>query len=755
MKDQADQSQYLDASLKGSSDFHFSTRVTPTVVSISAPEEHSKVASIMDSEVEMPTPSAMKVFDTPQPKHKSRGSSKKSKKKVLHQTPEPPPDAEEKLMTSPQIQSLLSQSANPNTVLSEMRDEEQAASAGLLALTANENSMRAEALAEAQAADLAATEDMGALVNNLQAQDNHDINVDPSLEAAPTTKTAKPKKRKRQSDQETAGPSKRVQAAAPHIQNGPPDDYPSQGPFTPAERDVVDLYARAFLDEYRISRETLNDIVQSKERKMDDITRDFWHQAYTILPNRDNKAMQRHVRRRFHNFTSRGKWTEEEDELLKQAYEERPNQWKLIGESLARMPEDCRDRWRNYVVCGDTRKTDHWDDEEETELGMAVEDCITQIKKEAKQKAAEERLAFREDQDWESQINFNAVSERLGRQRSRIQCLQHWKAMQERARTGRIKRGSKQAKQAKLMRVRKSGAGRKPGGGMKKHFYKMEPGDKYAILQELINTGVYEEDKIPWQLLAQRSPKCRWSIADRKYAFGRMKQLLPEMEDLQQLLGALVQYLEQHHGDRLDVFYDGPDAPAIPSEPTKVQQPQAKSPIGADDTNEMSIDPSLRTVTQDGENSATPATTEKRGRGRPKKNADTPRRSKKAGKNFKSDERVDDADEDAIQRAAPQANMVSSKNVRGRRNLVADLNSTQTEGHEGASQQLPGNSYDPEADPEAIVHPADQHFKKLLEQANAEAEPQLPPLRRGAGEHGRDGNVRDGKRAAVRQSSEL
>lgn len=757
--------EYLSDIPPSSSQPHLSSDPTTPTPDSSAPP-------IMDPEIEMPTPSAMKIFDTPQAK--VPGSNKKGKKSAGKRKTAHFADAEANVLAL-QSQEPTEQPSNVDGTMSDMHDPYTSSTAARAQLEVIEAQAQANGAIEGYNQQVVYYQGDPNIDPSMQDHTENDTNFDPNLES-PSVTPSKPKKRKRTSDQDASQPSKRLQIEGPQAPTIPQDDYPSAGPFTAAERDVVDRYAQAFLEEFRVDRESLNNIVQSKDRKMDDITREFWTQIYTILPNRDNKAMQRHVRRRFHNFTSRGKWSGDEDEMLKQAYEEKPNQWKHIGERLGRMPEDCRDRWRNYVICGESRKVDHWDDDEEAELSLAVNDCIQDIKNEAKNKAAEERLAFREDQDWESQINFNTVSEKLAHTRSRIQCLQHWKAMQEREATGKIKRGSARAKALQVPKKRKSGAGRKPGGGMKQHYMQMLPGDKFTILEAIIDTGSYEEDKIPWNLVVQRNPEVKWSIADRRYAFGRMKRLVPETENLQQTLQVLVQYFEHHHPNELELCANGPAVTGVSSDPQEPMETPATSQqtmsqhattqhATSQAEGDEAIHPLLRETTQ-----GTPSAAKegKKARGRPKKNPDATPRSKKSSKNFKSNERVgEDGEGENGQLPAPQANMIGTGGARGRRNLIADLELGPAEGSQDPSQQLPGNPYQPPMASAASQHPADQYFIRHLGHNQGDAEPQLPRLRHDAGNDEVDAKVVGGGIAAtsspdpspqhmrVRQSSEL
>ena len=424
-----------------------------------------------------------------------------------------------------------------------------------------------------------------ALIESLReaAEAPNDAQEEPAQETANTSS-----KRKRGSGASQANKKRKAASGASTVTgaapNGPQDNnFPKDGPFTDLERQHIDRFAAGFRAQYGVTQEILNNLVQSKERKMDDITRNFWQQLYLVLPNRDHKAMQRHIRRRFHNFTKRGNWDEQEDEELRNFYQLHPNQWKLIGERLGRMPEDCRDRWRNYVICGDNRRTDHWTEEEEQELSIAVHDCIRDVKTAARQKARDQQLAFREDQDWEAQVNFNDVSAKMGHARSRLQCLQHWKAIQNRELQNKPKRRVHTIKQ----RPKPADTSREA----KAHYNQMLPGDRYQMVIDIRDYGPETEATIPWSVLSQRSIM-KWTLADWKYAWARQKLLDPRDELNDQIMALIAHYESNHSGEELDKKFQDTAA-----EPAEIPTP-AQGVDGAADANEsMAIDPILEVET--------------------------------------------------------------------------------------------------------------------------------------------------------------
>ena len=365
---------------------------------------------------------------------------------------------------------------------------------------------------------------------------------------------SRPGKRKRRSEGDAqAQQDKRSRTGGAGVNLNHKFTLPSSGAFVREEEQEIDKFANNFREAHDLSPGDFNNIVQDKDRGAGALIKDFWKDAYTILPNRNAKAMQRHLRRRFHNFESRGKWTAQEDRELAEEHEKHPGKWTVIGDALGRMPEDCRDRWRNYGSCGAKRNIAGWTEKEELHLSEAVAECKQEIYDQQKNNSRERGFAFKEDQDWESKINFNAVSAKMGHSRSRLQCLQHWKKMNARDQLAQQKARSK-GRSAQ-------NSDHKPtwrGEQSLKRYEKMLVGDKIDLLYEILNSDTFSEDRIPWSLITQRSQDSRWTTADRKVAWENMKQDIEEHDSLKGHVEALVQHYAQSFPDQIEEHYSGP-----------------------------------------------------------------------------------------------------------------------------------------------------------------------------------------------------
>lgn len=178
--------------------------------------------------------------------------------------------------------------------------------------------------------------------------------------------------------------------------------------FSEEEIAALDGFVSEYCSINRMSRDDICQRVWSNERKKDD----FWEALQKVLPHRLRASVYKHVRRLYHVFEVRGKWTQEEDAELARLAVEKNGQWKIVGHMMRRMPEDCRDRWRNYIKCGANRTANKWSDEEEEKL----REVVTQLILEDSEKQRGGSVS----------INWTRVSEMMGGIRLRIQCRYKW-----------------------------------------------------------------------------------------------------------------------------------------------------------------------------------------------------------------------------------------------------------------------------------------------------------------------------------------
>ena len=256
------------------------------------------------------------------------------------------------------------------------------------------------------------------------------------------------------------------------------DEGPREGPFTDAE--IARLFA--FRDQWCEENDCTQQqfIAQIHANAHNNVKNiGFWNEVSEVLPYRTRHSLQRVCRRRFHNFTKRGIWTAEEDEELREAHAEHGNRWKVIGEQIERLPEDCRDRWRNYLKQSEFRNRDEWTEYEVDCLKSAVAGSMEAMRKadrkERKGKAAARDRVAQQDGEEKDTINWVIVSAKLGGSRSRLQCSYKWKQLGEKA-----KNPEKNSSKDKGRGSKKTNEWRKKRP--KEKFLYMLPGDKYEIL---------------------------------------------------------------------------------------------------------------------------------------------------------------------------------------------------------------------------------------------------------------------------------
>ncbi len=362
----------------------------------------------------------------------------------------------------------------------------------------------------------------------------------PAEKSRPKKSTSKPEKRSK-----SLGTSTGRQERGRSNYNPPMQEIVDKGGmFTTAEVTKLDNFRDGYCEENEINTWQFNELIHTRIRGNPKVTRLF-DDIQEVLPYRKRASVQRCCRRRYHNFSARGTWTKEEDERLKQAIAEKGKSWITVGEMVERMPEDCRDRWRNYLINSDNRNTEKWTDAEIKNLIMAVHDCI-RVMRQTHREEKEKKYAGRDlpdseyDTDEEVEemklINWQAVSDRMGENgggRSRLQCSHKY---------GKLKLAGRRAYMKDIREARESMRRLVEGHPQKKSStssdgwrYKkaekrvanMKTGDKYDFLQLLSTCNVQEEGNIPWKHLGDDDFQAKWSRLDRIAAWETIKKDVP------------------------------------------------------------------------------------------------------------------------------------------------------------------------------------------------------------------------------------
>jgi hypothetical protein len=350
-------------------------------------------------------------------------------------------------------------------------------------------------------------------------------------------KSSKPKKKRRlpvgddkpskstpKTPQKRSAKSKtpKSEAKTPQPQTGT-----ARGGLSTEEIEAITAAVEEYRDQNNLTQFEINELIQ-KDAKKDGLS--LWNYIRDEVPDIPRSKVLNVCRRRFHNFEARGTWTEEADEELREAYEKYPGKWKQIGAAMNRFSEDCRDRWRNYLVCGENMRKDFWDKEEEERLKDVVQECIESIR-EGRRTSNDPRDASKSD---ESLIDWSNVSQRMGRTRSRLQCLNKWKKLKDREEvivndpviaqpigvTWRIEEAEKDAR-------------------------KMKAKEKLQLLYAIRESGAGREGKIPWRRVQEELTGKPRKMALR-VCFRQMRQNIEDNEDmkLQDIVDALVDAYE-------------------------------------------------------------------------------------------------------------------------------------------------------------------------------------------------------------------
>ncbi|EJS44304.1 YDR026C [Saccharomyces arboricola H-6] len=209
--------------------------------------------------------------------------------------------------------------------------------------------------------------------------------------------------------------------------------------FSPDEEDALDQFIEKYMQIRNLDRRQMCERIWST----DGVIRDgFWANISKILPYRTRSSIYKHIRRKYHIFEQRGKWAPEEDQELARLCLEKEGHWTEVGRLLGRMPEDCRDRWRNYMKCGSKRGSKRWSKEEEELLTRVVNEMIEEAHNYQRIKeieAANIDVEYNQmytrgpkgkkvsgNPTFKDMINWTVVSERMSGTRSRIQCRYKW-----------------------------------------------------------------------------------------------------------------------------------------------------------------------------------------------------------------------------------------------------------------------------------------------------------------------------------------
>ncbi|KAI0128013.1 hypothetical protein BJ170DRAFT_572070, partial [Xylariales sp. AK1849] len=283
------------------------------------------------------------------------------------------------------------------------------------------------------------------------------------------------------------------------------------GAFSETEIRNIDGAIQRWRSDHDVPEVALNDMIHLNPQIAK--TSEFWDHVHATVPQRKRQKIINQCRKKYHNFVARGSWTKEQHEELKLAYEIHGNKYRTIANQINRHPEDVRDRIRNYVICGDNRRSDAWDAEEEARLIDIIEDALKAIRG----MKAEERNSRRGLQgDTEEQlVDWLKVSESMNHTRSRLQCKMKWKKLRAAMEGGNIDGKSGRTMPEIIAQARDDVAS-------------MHDRDRYLVAKSIRECGAKTDNRIPWAKLRASEVGGKWSRPALMLIWSRMRRSIPD-----------------------------------------------------------------------------------------------------------------------------------------------------------------------------------------------------------------------------------
>ncbi|MCJ1441087.1 MAG: hypothetical protein MMC23_001573 [Stictis urceolatum] len=212
------------------------------------------------------------------------------------------------------------------------------------------------------------------------------------------------------------------------------------GPFDPDEQEAIYTFRDQWCDDNSKNEFQFSSQCHDNARNNPSLRR-FWSDMQEWVPRRPRVALQKFCRRKFHNYEFRGTWTPQEDQQIRRLVAEHGSSWVKIGKEMERLPEDVRDRYRNYVATGPNMEKKRWPNFDVLALRTAVGDCMLRtlrndvVDDEEFFKGSYVRDILDTIRDAASLLSWEAVSKELKGKRSRLQCSYKWRALVDAGKT--------------------------------------------------------------------------------------------------------------------------------------------------------------------------------------------------------------------------------------------------------------------------------------------------------------------------------
>ncbi|TLD24084.1 hypothetical protein PspLS_06976 [Pyricularia sp. CBS 133598] len=309
----------------------------------------------------------------------------------------------------------------------------------------------------------------------------------------------------------------------------------AKGALSAEENAKIQEAVEEFRSEQGMSQFEVNEMIhEDPSRKGTERHRLLWEKVHASLPRRPPRIINYRTRKLFHNFIGRQVFTKEEDDELRRLVELKGPRWSEIGALINRSPLDIRDRWRNYTVCGDKKKADFWNQEEEARLVELVVEAIDSIK--------QSRAHSNQDDSQESaerDISWEGISRGMDRTRSAKQCREKWALLRERQRVasdGTIQDGGDRITEV-LEKTRSD-------------LRKMKPEDKLRLIEAVRKTNVELDDNIVWSKIGNSKFRKQWNRNTLRVMWARLRQTV-ERQGSMSTLAVADALIEQYKKDNV------------------------------------------------------------------------------------------------------------------------------------------------------------------------------------------------------------
>ncbi|KAK0712974.1 hypothetical protein B0T26DRAFT_349924 [Lasiosphaeria miniovina] len=281
------------------------------------------------------------------------------------------------------------------------------------------------------------------------------------------------------------------------------------GALSPAEAARVTTAVEAVRDINGLTQVAMNDIIHSNIKSTTSnkpVHQQLWECVMGACPSLPRRKLIKWCRQQFHNFVARATWTPDQDEELLGLIKIHGTKWTKLGSMINRYPLDIRDRYRNYLVCHGFARTDFWSEQEEERLEDAVYEAIRQIQKDLADNPTTPN-------DPVSLVNWQKISEAMGRTRTRLQCREKWKRL--RANNGNNITGFE------------SGTNWRSGKA-RRDLKKITRRQKLDLFHAIRDSGVVKDSKIPWKEIVDETFRGEFERQALLVAWGRLRQAVPE-----------------------------------------------------------------------------------------------------------------------------------------------------------------------------------------------------------------------------------